>query len=565
MSLTKVSYSMIAGAPFNVLDYGAVRNGSTDDTAAIQAALDACGAAGGGVVYVPSGSYAVTALIIKYNNVRLVGDGVSTRILNSNSPTSLHNPTVWIARNYCGVENIYFSYTTWVDAGYASFLGTRPSGSSYFGNHVCVNFTELYTSASSGVYNTYRGVLLQVIYSPTIKNCTIHGTALHGVALFNCFDADVDGNTFEQFKATGVLAWITPRISVTNNSFTSSGDDAVFISNRTTYTDGVWTPITQAQMQDALVSGNRASKIGAKAYSVCGFVSVNILSNFLNECRSAAIYTQAEASVNATASNKVLVSDNNLTGAFGGYGANADGYYYTTDVHAAVGGDYYALSMNGCGSVNVCDNIVTISTKVAEPNPSYPYYYAGLVGLGGGAIEISGNQFSDLCSYGFVIGDSTLTEVVLFVNNKIIATSVATTGRLLVLNSTLSSTVVKQNIFYHNGAANALWAMIQTDDPSNVILTDNTFVNPNNFNAYRTADGIATSILQNNISTYDLTNRPNSITLNIQNYGSTFPTTGTWRQGDIVWNTASASGGTPGWVCTIAGTPGTWKAMANLA
>jgi hypothetical protein len=34
-----------------------------------------------------------------------------------------------------------------------------------------------------------------------------------------------------------------------------------------------------------------------------------------------------------------------------------------------------------------------------------------------------------------------------------------------------------------------------------------------------------------------------------------------WRR----WNTAPAAGGTPGWVCTTAGSPGTWKAMASLA
>lgn len=44
---------------FNVLDHGAAGDGVTDDTAAIQAAIDAAEAAGGGVVYFPAGVYVV--------------------------------------------------------------------------------------------------------------------------------------------------------------------------------------------------------------------------------------------------------------------------------------------------------------------------------------------------------------------------------------------------------------------------------------------------------------------------------------------------------------------------
>jgi len=58
MAITKASYSLINGAPFNVLDFGAVGDGVADDTAAIQAAIDAV-PTGGGAVYLPQGLYLV--------------------------------------------------------------------------------------------------------------------------------------------------------------------------------------------------------------------------------------------------------------------------------------------------------------------------------------------------------------------------------------------------------------------------------------------------------------------------------------------------------------------------
>lgn len=55
MSLTKVTYSMISGAPLNILDFGAVDG--QDSTAAIQAALNL-----GGEVFIPEGTYLVDYL-----------------------------------------------------------------------------------------------------------------------------------------------------------------------------------------------------------------------------------------------------------------------------------------------------------------------------------------------------------------------------------------------------------------------------------------------------------------------------------------------------------------------
>jgi len=41
--------------------------------------------------------------------------------------------------------------------------------------------------------------------------------------------------------------------------------------------------------------------------------------------------------------------------------------------------------------------------------------------------------------------------------------------------------------------------------------------------------------------------------------------TGTYKLGDIIYGTTPTAGGTIGWICTTAGTPGTWKTFGSIA
>jgi len=66
MSLTKVTYSMIEGAPVSVLDFGAVGDGVANDTAAFQSAADV-----GGQIFVPSGTYKIVGEVIFGSNTTL--------------------------------------------------------------------------------------------------------------------------------------------------------------------------------------------------------------------------------------------------------------------------------------------------------------------------------------------------------------------------------------------------------------------------------------------------------------------------------------------------------------
>jgi len=76
MALTKVTYSMIDGAPNNVLDYGADPTGAADSTTAIQNAIDA-----GDSVYFPAGTYIFSNSTFT-KSIKIIGESpASTKIL----------------------------------------------------------------------------------------------------------------------------------------------------------------------------------------------------------------------------------------------------------------------------------------------------------------------------------------------------------------------------------------------------------------------------------------------------------------------------------------------------
>jgi hypothetical protein len=65
---------------YDVRDYGAVGSGLVDDAAGIQAAINAAVSVGGGVVYLPSGTYAIGSDIILDSRVALIGQPEQTFI-----------------------------------------------------------------------------------------------------------------------------------------------------------------------------------------------------------------------------------------------------------------------------------------------------------------------------------------------------------------------------------------------------------------------------------------------------------------------------------------------------
>lgn len=118
MALTKATYSMIRGAPVNVLDYGVVGDGVTDDTAAIQAAIDD---SAGKVLFFPKGSYAITQLTVTANGTTLMGEAM----LNGTTFIPLNttgNDVVFSGCQHSQIQNVNFRPTVKKTSGYCVYF-----------------------------------------------------------------------------------------------------------------------------------------------------------------------------------------------------------------------------------------------------------------------------------------------------------------------------------------------------------------------------------------------------------------------------------------------------------
>lgn len=108
----------------SVKDFGAVGDGVTDDTAAIQAAITAAKAANGGTVFFPAGTYICASQLTctSATGVRLVGMSASSQLVGGSTIKYTGTATPFLnatgpSANFC-IESLNIQYTS------ASFTGT---------------------------------------------------------------------------------------------------------------------------------------------------------------------------------------------------------------------------------------------------------------------------------------------------------------------------------------------------------------------------------------------------------------------------------------------------------
>jgi hypothetical protein len=244
---------------FNVKDYGAVGDGKTDDAVAIQKAIDACNAAGGGRVIIPSGSIFLAGPFNLKSFVEFYVEPNAKVLANPNEGVYSKSAfrenkgegTIWIGGE--NIEQVTICGGGTIDGNGVSFMGK-----------------ELDDSYELKPFNVVdpRPHVLTIVGGKTIriKDLTIRNSAYWTVHLVGCNDVAISNltlsNSLKVRNSDGIDLDHSKNVRITN-CYIESGDDCICMKNRREYEEfGVCENITVTNC--TMTSRSCAIKIGSE-------------------------------------------------------------------------------------------------------------------------------------------------------------------------------------------------------------------------------------------------------------------------------------------------------------
>ena len=458
MSLTKVTQSMISNSIFNVMDYGAVGDGVADDTAAIQATINAAipiVSSGGATVYFPRGSYNCTNLTLaSKSGLHLTGDASTVYSCIKISGKITCNNTTDFRCNNLKFVGANFNFSTYTFSGpptAGNLLFEMVDSCANWSVHDCdfSGFANVFQAQSGGATGSYVVRINDNYFSANLISFRLDAV-LHW---------DITGNTFAE--------------DYEYNLYLTSGSELRYSGNKhenginVMSGNNVYIDYTGQQTSDIIVTENSFHEFFGIAVNDAFRVTI---SNNTSRIQKSNFAVQING-----ASESIVINGNN----FNGY----TGIAYST----------YGVSISGlANAINICGNNLLNFEKCVYST------------IAAGVVLVSDNWLSANTYAVEITGNSADRRIV--VQNNI-------------ANAPFKSTT---NTGYWIERLNRI---------INIAPIDNT-------------DGYMDQFYIE---------------------GSAAPTTGIWKVGDIVWNTTPTAGGTIGFVCTTAGTPGTWKTWGAIA
>lgn len=229
---------------YNILEYGAVGDGVTNDAKAIQAAVDACSQNGGGQVYVPGGkTYSSGSFLLKSNVDFYIERGA---VIKASSQLQDYYPLAnqgnvvehesglpsFLNSEYAGRPFHAFIYGLGQENVSISGFGTIDANESIFYGHDSGYHIE------GTYYPRIPLMLLEDFKHLTICDVTLKNCAFWTVHLVGCEDVKIDGirilNNLKMANSDGIDPDHCKNVTITNCHI-ECGDDCIVLKNTADY------------------------------------------------------------------------------------------------------------------------------------------------------------------------------------------------------------------------------------------------------------------------------------------------------------------------------------------
>lgn len=228
VAITAVCVLPCGAADFNVTGYGAKGNGVTDDAKAIQRAIDACSASGGGSVIIPSGKTFMAGPLHLKSNVDLHLQPNSVLLANPDEAVYTESAfrenrgegMMWISGK--DIHNVSITGQGRIDGNGVAFMG-RELDDSYELKPV-TDFDP-------------RPHVLTLVNASNVKinGVTIANSAYWTVHLVGCYDVAISDisllNNLKIRNGDGIDIDHSRKVRI-SNCFIESGDDCICLKNR---------------------------------------------------------------------------------------------------------------------------------------------------------------------------------------------------------------------------------------------------------------------------------------------------------------------------------------------
>lgn len=617
----------------SVKDFGAQGDGVTDDTAAIQAAIDFIATTGGELVF-PPGTYKILSQISKTFadgiSVSIRGYGAKIDATNAVTPNAVlvlsgsrASSTALGATVFANSDTFTVASASGISAGKFLLITStdlwNPTRPYYYKGEIvlaekvvgttitsAVPLYDGYTAATTTVHIlnmpqiTLEGLeiecnsdvtALQMYYcrNPVVRNCEIHGSRYAGMDVGYSFGGVIDSNLVYDVW-NGLVTGTSYGISVGSGQGCKVTNNTVY-SARHSIASGGFEPTRELVIANNVLHNSTledlTGSIDVHGNAELVVVSSNVASSIT--C----------GGINCTFSNNILKSaETNVAGILIFQEINSSSYLIQNNQISCAGATAIGIAVNptqpnlNIQRLDISNNdIVCVSNSVRiEPrNVSSTGCSITSLAVKGNRLKTTGGTVS------FVFGN---TGVATYSINELLSSNnvyESTTHDAFVMSDTNSATITKSvgdvfkgnrlngylayftgtNValqspaFYGNTGGAGASRSVYYGNSGRVDVANPIFSNV----TYKAELGTPTTYAENGwyAATPTILNSSGAKLINFYGtlgraitYGTAAPVAGAWSVGDRVYNQTPAIGQPKSWVCTVAGTPGTWQSEGNL-